>query len=173
MVQDPDQALFPGMPRSAAVNVQTDYITSISEMPALLLRLFRESVLDLEPVMAAIPAGMEDVMRNIPDQTPPGMEGRSIFTCPECHGSITETRSGGSLADGQSEMLEQALWTALEESVELNRRLARRAHELEHTYTAGIYDKRVGENADRAALLREVLYRGARVGPSSSTPSDV
>jgi two-component system, chemotaxis family, protein-glutamate methylesterase/glutaminase len=44
VVQDPDDALFPSMPRSAMSHVAVDHCVPLAEIPALLARLTREAL---------------------------------------------------------------------------------------------------------------------------------
>ena len=39
VIQDPEEALFPGMPRSAIARVTPDYVMPVAQIPALLARL--------------------------------------------------------------------------------------------------------------------------------------
>jgi two-component system, chemotaxis family, protein-glutamate methylesterase/glutaminase len=44
VVQDPNNALFPSMPASAAAHVDTDYVVRLDEIPSLISRLVREPI---------------------------------------------------------------------------------------------------------------------------------
>ena len=46
VVQDPDDALFPSMPRNALLQVPVDFTASISEIPALLARLCKGQAME-------------------------------------------------------------------------------------------------------------------------------
>jgi len=63
----------------------------------------------------------------------------------------------------QSDSVETALWTALrvlEERADLLRRLAGRQHGRGNAMSAGNFERRAAEVADRAEILRSVLDRG-------------
>ena len=149
LVQDPADALFAGMPRSALENVEVDFVGNVDAIAAELIR--RVAALASERGandMANDESDELDVVemdRGSPDAdewtaTP------SEFTCPECHGSLFERQDGTlvryrcrtghahspeSLAAAQSNGVEEALWTALralEESAALHRRLHERAN---------------------------------------------
>ena len=55
VVQDPDDALFPSMPRSAMSNVAVDHCVPVAEIGRLLARLVQE---DLTEPAVAVPPGL-------------------------------------------------------------------------------------------------------------------
>ena len=99
----------------------------------------------------------------------------SMFTCPECHGSLWELKDGDllryrchvghafsaeSLDAEQGEKLEAALWSALralEERGALGRRMASQAREREHKNLAQRYEERAKEADEHAESLRKIL----------------
>ena len=97
IVQDPDDALFPGMPQNAIDFVNVDHIVPLSEIAPLLVRLTAEdpraAVFDVpEPVEVEVKiAKQEDPVqagiRNIAEPSP--------FACPECHGVLLQVKEGG------------------------------------------------------------------------------
>ena len=76
VVQDPQDALFPGMPENAIQQVAVDFSVSAAEMPELLARLS---------------AGEEVEDHRRPPERRAGL-GYVGFTCPECRGPLSETR---------------------------------------------------------------------------------
>ena len=185
IVQDPDEALYPGMPLSALTNVDVDYRLSLTEIPHLLTRLAGEpapdeggypvpddlnyearmSMLDLEALNAGVQGGVP-----------------SAFSCPECGGVLHEMTedhlvrfrcrvghaySPDSVLAEQDETLEEALWSALktlEESMQLSQRLAEGARRNGHTHAAARFEQKIQENKVRVDLLRRVLL-GSVVKP--------
>jgi two-component system chemotaxis response regulator CheB len=130
IVQDPDDALFAGMPQSAIENVEVDHVVPLDFVADLLDKLAREPVeeteeesvpedLDKEAAIEALDlAAIENGER-------PGTP--STFACPECGGTLWELQEGeltrfrcrvghafspDSLLAEQSEALETALWSA-------------------------------------------------------------
>lgn len=77
VVQDPNDALFPSMPRNALQQVPVDFTASIEDIPALLARLCEGEA-------------MEDHLHHKPEAR--AGVGYLGFTCPECHGPLSETR---------------------------------------------------------------------------------
>lgn len=181
IVQNPKDALIPSMPMSALEYVDVDHCVTLSEMPALLMRLVREPA----DAVAARPA--PELLRyeaNMAEMDEGTMERAdtpgtlSSLTCPECGGPIYELQDGKlirfrcrsghafsyeSMAAEQSEAVEEALWAAvntLMESFQLSERLARDSRHRGHTFLAKRYADRAAEMQRRAELLRDVLRAG-------------
>jgi two-component system, chemotaxis family, protein-glutamate methylesterase/glutaminase len=145
IVQDPDEAMYPAMPRSALAHVQVDHVVRLQEIVPLLIRLTSApaegrarlpvpETLEVEVKIAKehhpLDAGLEDV-------TEP-----SMFACPECHGVLQQLKEGervrfrchtghayssDSLLAAIAEGTEHSLWNAiraLEEADLLMRRMA-------------------------------------------------
>jgi two-component system, chemotaxis family, protein-glutamate methylesterase/glutaminase len=168
IVQDRDDATVPDMPRNASERVHPDYSVPIRELAPLMVQLANETV--AVPSFNDMP---EDTFSLKLDSGIP-----SVFTCPECHGTLWETEEGGSLrfrcrvghaftADSmlQDQQLdvERALWAALrvlEENHELSTRLAARARGKGYRQTERNYDIRAAESHRNALVLRELLTGG-------------
>jgi len=177
VVQAPQTAQYPGMPRSAIEHVQVDYIVPIEQMPALLVDLTSEQAAAKELVLMDSdepPAG--DNEAQVDRETQPGTP--STMTCPECHGTLWETREGAlvhfrcrvghaytaeSLLAHQADQLEAALWTALrslEEHAALSRRLAARAGARGHSHSASAFTEQAMDAEHHASTIRNVLSTG-------------
>jgi len=85
VVQDPDDAEAPSMPRSALDNVAVDFCVTLAEMPALLVRLAAE------PLPGA---GAKREERAMPKQEWT-LGNPTAQTCPECGGAMAEESRGG------------------------------------------------------------------------------
>lgn len=181
LVQDPDEALYDGMPRNAIDHVPVDRVLPLADIAAALNDLAHEPVeeqgdgqvsddLEFESEMAKLELNaVEKEMR-------PGTV--SVFTCPECHGVLWELQEGeltrfrcrvghafsaDTLLAEQSLALEEAIWSAfraLEESASLARRLARRLKDRGHDVSASRFEQQAHEAEQRAALIRQLLLRG-------------
>ncbi|HEX6037151.1 chemotaxis protein CheB [Longimicrobium sp.] len=140
VAQDPDTALYDGMPRSAVETARVDHVVPVERVGALLCELV------VRPPGAADPGGTpvnhtptetmderiereSDIMEMQPselgdDERPGELSG---FTCPECHGALWEIQEGevlryrcrvghGYSADAmlaeQGRDVEAALWIA-------------------------------------------------------------
>jgi two-component system chemotaxis response regulator CheB len=177
VVQDPEDALYPGMPLSAIEHLQVDHVLPAAEIAGLLVRLCKEEIVEIEPPpspLLNIEADMalmdEEAMD---DSDRPGRP--SGFSCPDCNGVLWEIRDGGLVryrcrlghawsAEGllgqQSEQLDSALWMALrglEEKAALAKTLSDRARERSSALTASRFTEQA-EGASRAAgMIRSLL----------------
>jgi two-component system chemotaxis response regulator CheB len=179
IVQDPESAPFPSMPKNALKMVPDAHVATMDEMPALIAKLVSQSVKDGQPStqldklavsdvrMAEL--DMDEMEREIHAGTP------SVFGCPECGGVLWEINQEGllrfrcrvghaytaqHLRAEQRQVIETALWAALralEESAALYRRLAARS-EFGHlkTLTKG-YAERAATAEANSHTLRDFL----------------
>ena len=105
IVQEPNQAAYPSMPRSALEYVEADYQVPSTEIASLLIQLTEEQHEQAEvigngvnedanrmAIETQIAAGM-----NLPEKTILGLGELSQFTCPECQGSLVRIKEGGLL----------------------------------------------------------------------------
>lgn len=183
VVQDPEEALVPGMPRSAIEHVEVDHVLPTSRIAEKLVALAAEPI---EGVNNPGPGGSDgdpavgepESLPRVNDQPP------SAFTCPECGGSLWELTDGGilryrchvghaftarSLLDQQQEGLEASLWSALralEERAGIYHRIARRYSDRKQEAWAQRYRQQVGETDRHADILREALIRGSTCSSS-------
>jgi two-component system chemotaxis response regulator CheB len=99
IVQDPREAEEPSMPRSALRYVEIDYCVKVAEMPALLSELAItgvEAISGPEKIMpedAEIEVGIAANERRRPSEVAK-LGAPSVFTCPECHGTLLKIRDG-------------------------------------------------------------------------------
>ena len=147
LVQDPDTAEFPSMPRAALLAVPDAAVLPLSSLAPEVVRLVEQqpgsgpdvddeqNLLDLAELESAL--GRRPAM---PDGSPVGVP--SPYACPDCHGVLSTVPdgellrfrcrtghawTGESLVAQQDNDVEEALWTALrvlEERAEMSRRLA-------------------------------------------------
>ncbi|HLH60070.1 MAG TPA: chemotaxis protein CheB [Ktedonobacteraceae bacterium] len=180
IVQDPQEALYPGMPTSALQHVKVDHTLLLSEIGAVLARLAREPVIgegnhlipeDMELEVRMAEMDMDALNNGETVGTP------SVFSCPECGGVLWEIKDGEltryrcrvghafsteSIIAAQAERLEDALWAALktlEESANLCRNLAQQARERDQNWLVQRFEARLREAEHRAELIRSVLFQ--------------
>src|SRR5262249_57169502 len=114
----------------------------------------------------------------------------SVFTCPECHGTLWELHDGelvrfrcrvghaysaDSLLAEQATEMEAAIWTAfraLKERAAMARRMAERARGHGHRQTAVRFESEANGAEQRAALIQQVLLKERPAGPSAPTTTD-
>lgn len=183
VVQDPEEALFPGMPRSAIENVKVDYILSLSAIPSLLVRFAQEPVEEeAEPVTGdmEIESDIAELdMAALQKYERPGTP--SGFACPECGGALWELHEGEmmrfrcrtghafspqTLLAEQSEALETALWTAfraLEEKAALAHRMFEGARNGNRPRSAARFEAQAEEAKQNATIIRDLLLKGKMI----------
>jgi two-component system chemotaxis response regulator CheB len=178
VVQDPSDALFPSMPRSAIENVEVDHVVALDQLPQLLVRLAHEDV-DvrnrptspddiIEDELAAADLGAIEHPAQHPGHVSP-------YSCPDCGGVLWELKdgefsrfrcrvghawTGEALLAEQSDGLDVALWTALrtlEESAALARQIAARQRSKGVERLAARFDEQAESIERRAASIRDVL----------------
>jgi two-component system chemotaxis response regulator CheB len=178
VVQDPDEALYSGMPRSALENVEVDHCLPVRDIAKLLARLANEPVEEEGEFPVSEEMEQEtDIaewdLEVIKDQNRPGTPSR--YTCPECHGVLFEigeesllrfrcrvghAYSGETLMAEQSQALEAALWAALrslEENITLSRRMSKRMQEQGSQRSAERFDQQADELEKRVSVIRKAL----------------
>lgn len=97
IVQDPENAPYPGMPASAIRNVAVDYVLPIDKIADLLVRLANEPAGDEAdfPVPKLLEVETRIATREANDAEHLSMLGKpTVFTCPECHGTLWEMQDG-------------------------------------------------------------------------------
>jgi two-component system chemotaxis response regulator CheB len=185
IVQDPQQALAPGMPASAIDNVAVDHVLPLEEIAPALARLAEAQA------QAGAPAPrLEEVPRWVQMENKFALEGidmqnlellakPSTFTCPECHGTLWELKDGvprrfrchtghayteRNLAALQGELVEDSIWTAvraLQEREMLLRRMADEALLGQRDAAASAYRAEAEEAMRSADVLRSLTTRAA------------
>jgi len=176
VVQDPEDALYTGMPGNALEHVQVDHVASAASMGKLLASLIA-NLAEPPPAPALsdmqVEVEMEGFSLEAFEGTHPGRP--SGFSCPDCNGVLWQIQDGGleryrcrvghawspeSLLTQQSEALEAALWIALrslEERAALARRLAEPARRRGYSITATRFEEQAAEAQQAARLLRDLL----------------
>jgi two-component system, chemotaxis family, protein-glutamate methylesterase/glutaminase len=187
VVQSPDSALYPSMPRSAIAHVAVDHVLPPSLIPTLLTELALQPAHTLEVTPMDNEFHSEegaDEFALVDRHVQPGVP--STMACPECHGVLWEVKEGDlvrfrcrvghaysdeALLVHQSEQLEAALWTALralEEHTALARRLAARANSRGHSHSASAFTEQAMDAEHHASVIRNVLQTGIRVGDGAA-----
>ena len=179
VVQDPDEAEYDSMPRSAIQHVQVDHVVALKEMGPLLVKLTTTPVEKHEAAMS----------KELEIETKIALEGRALelgvlglgpvtpYTCPECHGVLVALKEGGvprfrchtghaysinTLLAEVTGYVEEALWggiRAIEESMLLLRALARhiRDDKAKDPGLADLLDEKAKDAQRRADLVRQAL----------------
>lgn len=181
IVQDPLEAPFPSMPMIVMRDIQVDYSLPLREIAPLLNTLSREMADEEERY--PVPDNLEIESRIAEQQMESGELIASVerlgkiskLTCPDCHGALWEINdedilryrchvghafTSEALNEGQSEMLEVALWSAvraLEEQMMLAQRIVERARKAKHERAAIMFERRAREAEQHSGVLRQLL----------------
>lgn len=182
VVQDPDETVFPSMPRSAIAHAQVDHVVPADEIGHLLRKLVME-----EQPASAVPNGGDNRER-LARKERHGLTARederehpghpSPYACPECGGVLWEIKddeimrfrcrvghafAAESLTQEQAMTVESSLWMAvraLEEQAAIKRRLAERARRNGQQSLTEQLDRRVRELDKNADEIRGLLLSG-------------
>ena len=178
VVQNPEEAFMPSMPLSALGQVEVDYTLPLAEMPAVLSRLAGSSVaeqggyevpeeLNIEVRIAMEENGLEAGITKL--------GAPSVFTCPECHGSLFQLQENGrsrfrchtghayssdSLLAELTESVESTLWAAIRsiaESAMLMRHMAEHARKSGDGASERFIEK-ARDAERRGELVRKAVF---------------
>jgi two-component system chemotaxis response regulator CheB len=177
IVQDPDEAFAPSMPRSALDFVPVDHVLPLREISTMVKNLARETAAPSSnaqgPHLRAMEPDLGKPRIALDESDRPGRV--SVFSCPECHGTLWEVDQEGilrfrcrvghvyspeSMLAAQTDSVDRALWAALrslEERAALTRKLAERARDRKHEWVARAFDDRATVAEEHADVVREVL----------------
>jgi two-component system, chemotaxis family, protein-glutamate methylesterase/glutaminase len=169
LVQDPADALYDGMPRSAIAHADIDEVLPVE---ALADRLLELATREADPMID----GPELLQNPDPEDDP------TRITCPECGGvlhahdrgalkqyrcSVGHAYSPESLEDEQVRQVESALWAAtrlLDDRAAFLRGMAGRAAAAGHHRSAESFAVKAEEAKARSDILRELAEAQARGG---------
>ena len=169
IVQDPDDAVNPSMPRSALTHVAVDYRLPLADIPGLLVQLVAERA--ASPHRDAIPASerRQEVTAEYKLDDPVAV------TCPDCGGALLRTELGSLtqfrchighvytadvMVAAQFSALEwslEAAMRAISERGELCRQMAEKAETAGDAKTAAQWGDAMREAKDRTEVLRQLL----------------
>ncbi|HVV71141.1 MAG TPA: chemotaxis protein CheB [Verrucomicrobiae bacterium] len=176
VVQDPDEAPFPEMPRNALNALRPDHCLRLADMERLLAHLPCSTTGGRNmKVKRSSRLVTERPIATQPKKGPP-----MPLVCPECHGPLWELKDGKlasyeclvghrysleSLLQAHAEDLESALWIALravEERVNLQKRLAEQSRASGNPRSRETFEARAAENMKHAKVLRGIIEKIGR-----------
>jgi two-component system chemotaxis response regulator CheB len=162
VVQDPHDAPFPEMPRTAIERAEPDHVVPLAQLPALLDRLAREPAGVTLPAPERLHLEISIAKGGASEMSDMDRVGRrSVLTCPDCGGVMWEIPGDGPLryrchvghayagepmALAQDRNLRRALASAVrgyEERAALLQRMAQRAAESGHTRSVETWRRKV------------------------------
>jgi two-component system, chemotaxis family, protein-glutamate methylesterase/glutaminase len=192
VVQDPQDALFPAMPRSALRYLEVDYCLPLAEVPSVLARLTQRPLATGE---GEIIYSTSDRTTALTQEQIAAVERDAVtdcpaaISCPDCGGIIWRVQEGAltqfccrmghrytleSLLVQHSEALERVLCMArrmLEERVSSGRELASLARHSLDQASGEAWEQAAQEAERHAGLVRQILTGRAR--PDDSEPGAV
>jgi two-component system chemotaxis response regulator CheB len=178
IVQDPADAAYPSMPRSALLHVDVDHVVPLAAMPALLATLAGSAAQLVGTTAVPDPLNVE---LQIAREEPPlraGLERVAIpsaFACPECHGvllRIKESRltrfrchtghayTAEALLAALNESIEASLWgavRAIEEGAMLASHMATHARERDDLASARHLTDETARLNEQMNVVRSLL----------------
>ena len=191
IVQDPEDALFPDMPRHALSTLTVDYVLPVAQLAPLLFQLAHEEV-SIGETLEEAPAGTDELafeeleMAAIENEHRAGSP--SGFGCPDCGGSLWELDeeeilrfrcrvghgyTAETLLAQQSDGIEGALWSALralEENASLSRRIAQRARKNNRLSVKDRFEAKARKAEEQARLIRSLI--ASQESPSETKGQD-
>jgi two-component system chemotaxis response regulator CheB len=177
IVQDPEEAEFPSMPRSVLDNVKVDYCVTISGIGAILGKIAKKN----KPRNIKIPQETA-VEAKLSEQVSTSLENiekisvHSLFSCPDCGGGLWEMKenkllryrchighvySEKDLALKQSEETENTLWIALrimEERRMLIVKTTERNKAMGLKRTIALYERNLKEIDVHIKRMKQLLF---------------
>jgi two-component system chemotaxis response regulator CheB len=161
VVQDPEDALYPGMPASAIARTEVDHVVALDGIGPLLAELAGNdgAVSDPEPQPPRHTEAPGAELNAAPDMPAGSASGLS---CPECGGSLWYVVEGGTPrfrcrighAYSEESLLHQHA-RSLEERAALLRRMARRAETAGHAHSARGFQEQAVHLDANAAVVRD------------------
>jgi two-component system, chemotaxis family, protein-glutamate methylesterase/glutaminase len=129
IVQDPDEAEYPDMPRNALNNVKVDYRLPIAEMGAMLTKIISRKLQKRQPVPKDVLIEAKIAERVLSDLSSVNKLGdQAPFNCPGCGGVLWKVGkdsdlrfrchtghayTAATLLAEQTNKMEETMWTAL------------------------------------------------------------
>jgi len=180
LVQDPDEALYRGMPSNAIAHVAVDAVVPSHQIANTIVRMVNGEWGTSDP------PGKEGPLHEDLDGEP------VVSTCPECGGVLSEHRQAGltqwrckvghryspeSLADAQAEGVEATIWAAaraLEDRRLLLERMAQQSEMRGFPHSARAFQQRADQARAQVDAVRGTLQEamGGTLRPVADELSD-
>jgi two-component system chemotaxis response regulator CheB len=180
VVQDPEDAVYPGMPESVVQHVQVDHVLPIVRIGPLLARLAGKHADTVAPeppseaLRMEVAVSRDDAGAAFGDVSQIGSP--TLLTCPDCSGSLVEIPgdsaqyrclvghawTADALMDAYGGTLERAMWTALrtlDEKASLAHRMVGVSRDAGRDLVADRYCRQEEEALAAADILRKYLLR--------------
>ncbi len=184
VVQNPNEAEYPSMAKSALRYVKVDHCIPLAEIPDLLVRLASVPAAEEESYLVTKEIEIESNIAEQAMNTQEFLENveqigtRTTYTCPECNGSIWQIgkeeplrfrcHTGHSFTadiflSEQTQNIENALWSAvraMEEKVTFSRQMAERMKNYNLQKAATEYQDHAQSLDEEVSLIRGIILNG-------------
>ncbi|MBV8544615.1 MAG: chemotaxis protein CheB [Acidobacteria bacterium] len=178
IVQDPEDAAYPGMPTSAIANVIVDHIVPLDDIARQIEISLHQKIRDVQGNGEVAQMDLEKKIAQMDAKALRGDERPgepSAFSCPDCGGVLWEIKDGEltrfrcrvghayspeTALAAQGDKLEEALWGAmktLEETARLSKRLGAAERQRGREWMAARFEQRENESRERADIIRRFL----------------
>jgi two-component system chemotaxis response regulator CheB len=183
VVQDPDTALFRGMPARAIELVADAEVVGLNGMGDAIVRLVASTPGPEPAPEPELDRRFENYCGRKTDVNQAGKP--SVFACPECSGVLWQVEDGpavrfecrighsytpqGLLTDHDDAVQRaiEAAMRALEENASLNRRIAQHMRGTRRVISAKLAERRAAESESHAGLIRAILNPDSEPPPPS------
>jgi two-component system chemotaxis response regulator CheB len=195
VIQEPEDALHPEMPRNVMDHVRIDHIARAADLGPLLVRLVREQTPDA-------PSVGEDELRRLGIEVDiarrDGAFEKGImewgemapFTCPECHGALVRVKEGSilrfrchtghaftpsTLLAGITEAVEGTLWQAMravEEQAMMLEHIAKHLADTGRTHGAEQFIRKAQHARGQAQVIHDSLPVHEQLSADSATEKE-
>ena len=184
VVQDPEEAEYPSMPRTALRYVKVDHTVGIADAGALLIRLVGERpaaqedfptthAIEIESNIAEQVMNTKELLDNVEQ-----IGTRTTYSCPDCNGAMWQigeeeplklrchvghSFTGEVFSAEQGRTVESTLWTAIrimEEKVTFSRQLAERKRKQNMFDAADVYEKEAKALDNEVTKVRDLIVGG-------------
>jgi two-component system chemotaxis response regulator CheB len=184
VVQDPAEAEYPSMPKSALRYVEVDHSVPIAKIGALLTRLVAKPPANQKDFPTSpeieIESKIAEQLMNTKEFLDSVNEIGSLtpYTCPDCHGAIWQlgeeeplklrchvghSFTGEVFSTEQSQSVENALWSAvrvMEEKVSFSRQLAERKKKQKLHKAAKAFENQANRLDKEVTRVRDLIVSG-------------
>ena len=182
IVQDPQEAEAPELPKNAIKYVDVDHVLPISAIVSKLMEIVHQPAGEPLPVPEEIMADVKVSEHILPGG--PQMEDMgeiTPYTCPDCGGSMWNVKNEpmgrlmchtghsftmNSFLNSQSEVIENSLWEVIrfiQERIKVIEMIAEKDIENGRVNSARDYQKKTGELNYHLRVLREFIVSGGLV----------
>lgn len=184
IVQDPKEAEYPSMAKSALQFVEVDHCLPLAKIPHLLVQLSKQPAapeedypvtqeIEIESKIAEQQMNTQEFLAHVE-----AIGTRTTYTCPECNGIIWQIGQGhplrfrchtghsftaNVLLSEQTQMLENALWSAvqaMEEKVTFSRQMAAQMESYNLQSAATKYEDHAKSLDTEVSVIRNIILNG-------------